>query len=278
MSTMQSAPTELAVADAGIPAQPNGGEMPEGEMPEGEKETPRQRSRRRIRRVIRAVLIAWWSIIGFVGLALLGNILVVPLAQSPTHWWDGVQSQIAGLLTLAQTYPTQASIGGFIVLALTFLSFVENRRLRREQQVAAMRPIIVLDERVSKLEQHEVVAALPPNVVAPTGMPLAVSFVGRVDELEDVKRRLREGNNAVGVFAVEGIAGVGKTALAAQATGELAADTKAFPGGAIWVACEGREGASGLARDLVARRQRDSTGRLATGRMPRRGGRRSRRR
>ncbi len=118
MSTMQSAPTELAVADAGNPDPANGGEMPEGEMPEslqmpegempeGEKETPRQRSRRRIRRVIRAVLIAWWSIIGFVGLALLGNILVVPLAQSPTHWWDGVQSQIAGLLTLAQTYPTQ---------------------------------------------------------------------------------------------------------------------------------------------------------------------------
>ncbi len=78
-----------------------------------------------------------------------------------------------------------------------------------------MQPIIVLDERVSKLEQREAAPALPPNVVAPTGMPLAVSFVGRVDELEDVKRRLREGNNAVGVFAVEGIAGVGKTALAA---------------------------------------------------------------
>ena len=57
---------------------------------------------------------------------------------------------------------------------------------------------------------------------------------------------LRRGG-AVSVFAVEGLPGVGKTALAAEAVAQLARDVETFPGGAAWVSCEGRAGAEGLA-------------------------------
>ncbi len=76
-------------------------------------------------------------------------------------------------------------------------------------------------------------------------MPLPITFEGRRDELRDVKQQLTAGD-AVGVFALEGKPGVGKTALAAWATKELSEDTKAFPGGAIWISCEGLVGEAGL--------------------------------
>ena len=56
----------------------------------------------------------------------------------------------------------------------------------------------------------------------------------------------------MGVFAVEGIGGVGKTALAAEIVARLAEGQDAFPGGAAWIACEGLEGEAGLA-DLWTR-------------------------
>jgi tetratricopeptide (TPR) repeat protein len=76
-------------------------------------------------------------------------------------------------------------------------------------------------------------------------MPQHGGFVGREQELDDLLQRLRTGG-AVGVFAVEGMGGVGKTALAAEAVEQLANDEAAFPGGVLWVACAGLEGESGL--------------------------------
>jgi hypothetical protein len=76
-------------------------------------------------------------------------------------------------------------------------------------------------------------------------MPQHGQFVGREQELDDLLLRLRQGD-AVGVFTVEGVGGVGKTALAAEAVERLASDERTFPGGALWVACAGLEGDTGL--------------------------------
>ncbi|HEY7022066.1 MAG TPA: DUF4062 domain-containing protein [Ktedonobacterales bacterium] len=76
-------------------------------------------------------------------------------------------------------------------------------------------------------------------------MPQHGQFIGREQELDDLLLRLRRGD-AVGVFAVEGMGGVGKTALAAEAVERLATDERAFPGGVLWVACAGLEGETGL--------------------------------
>ena len=85
-----------------------------------------------------------------------------------------------------------------------------------------------------------------PLVVAPTGLPLAASLIGREVVLGELLARLREGTTC-NVFALEGIEGVGKTALAAEAVARLAEDQHLFPGGVVWIACDGLAGKSGLA-------------------------------
>ena len=83
-------------------------------------------------------------------------------------------------------------------------------------------------------------------MIAPAGLPRAVSLVGRDGALAELMAKLRAGD-AMGVFAVQGMGGIGKTALAAEVVARLAEDQSAFPGGAAWIACEGLEGEAGLA-------------------------------
>ena len=106
-----------------------------------------------------------------------------------------------------------------------------------------------LEELTQRLERTA--RALPSEVIAPTGLPLAISLVGRDALLAELMAALRAGD-AIGVFALEGMGGVGKTALAAEIVARLAEEQNAFPGGAAWIACEGLEGEAGLA-DLWAR-------------------------
>ncbi len=89
-------------------------------------------------------------------------------------------------------------------------------------------------------------ASVPAQVIAPAGLPRAVSLVGRDGALAELMAKLRAGD-AMGVFAVQGMGGIGKTALAAEVVARLAEDQSAFPGGAAWIACEGLEGEAGLA-------------------------------
>ncbi|HLW02283.1 MAG TPA: TIR domain-containing protein [Ktedonobacterales bacterium] len=89
-------------------------------------------------------------------------------------------------------------------------------------------------------------APVAEHVIAPLGLPRAVSLIGRDEELTNLMAKLRAGDT-MGVFALEGMGGIGKTALAAEVVARLAADQSAFPGGAAWIACEGLEGAAGLA-------------------------------
>lgn len=88
-------------------------------------------------------------------------------------------------------------------------------------------------------------SATSANVIAPSGLPRAAAFVGRQKLLEDLMAGLRAGGS-MGVFALAGMGGVGKTALAAEAVALLAADTQTFPGGAAWLSCEGLSGPEGL--------------------------------
>ncbi len=91
--------------------------------------------------------------------------------------------------------------------------------------------------------QHELPSGPhPPNKLAPR----APEFVGREGELRELCQRLRAGQS-VGLSAlVAGLAGVGKSALAAEALYTLAAEPDAFPGGITWARCDEREGLAGL--------------------------------
>lgn len=82
--------------------------------------------------------------------------------------------------------------------------------------------------------------------VTPIGLPRAVPFVGREHDLQEVMSKLQMGET-IGVCALAGMGGVGKTALAAEAVGRLLAEGTSFPGGAVWISCGGLKGEVGLA-------------------------------
>ncbi len=82
---------------------------------------------------------------------------------------------------------------------------------------------------------------------APRNLPLPpVDFIGREQELQTIIEALRPGQNVAPAVALAGMAGVGKSALAAQAVQRLAELPDAFPGGVTWFRCDSRSGLPGL--------------------------------
>jgi tetratricopeptide (TPR) repeat protein len=85
--------------------------------------------------------------------------------------------------------------------------------------------------------------ALPPPHNLP---PRAPGFVGREQDVQALTAVLRDGQREGVSTAVVGMGGLGKSSLAAEAVGLLAAPPPAFPGGLTWVRCEDRVGLPGL--------------------------------
>jgi tetratricopeptide (TPR) repeat protein len=119
------------------------------------------------------------------------------------------------------TFDTPADLSARVVTAL-------GRRLIREAQAGQRRS-----------------PDASGRLVDLVNMPRHGPLIGRAGPLSQLLTRLVAGDD-VGVFAIEGMGGVGKTALAAEAAERLAADEAAFPGGVLWVACAGLEGETGL--------------------------------
>lgn len=76
--------------------------------------------------------------------------------------------------------------------------------------------------------------------------PSTPAFVGRDDLLGAVTAALHGESGVRTSVALVGMAGVGKSALAAEALHRLARAPEAFPGGITWVRCDGRNGVPGL--------------------------------
>ena len=76
--------------------------------------------------------------------------------------------------------------------------------------------------------------------------PRASGFVGRERELASLFSVFTRGQDGDAV-ALVGMAGTGKSALAAEAVNALANSAEAFTGGIAWIRCDGRTGLDGLA-------------------------------
>jgi hypothetical protein len=169
---------------------------------------------------------------------------------------------------------------------VAYFTTPEDRALKVSPALArVLLAIAITEERLAQqaaAAQRAADAApgVPSGVVSPSGLPRPASLVGREDELATLMERLRAGGaQAVGVFAVEGLLGVGKTALAAEAVARLSHDRETFPGGAAWISCEGLAGTEGLAElwSRVARAGGGAGGGAArSGRAPAGAGRGSR--
>src|SRR5579883_575398 len=81
----------------------------------------------------------------------------------------------------------------------------------------------------------------------PRRLPLrAPGFVGRETELATLTETVLSGQSTGLSALVNGMGGVGKSALAAEVLYRLAQDPTAFPAGIGWVRCDGRTGDEGL--------------------------------
>jgi tetratricopeptide (TPR) repeat protein len=240
-------------------------------------------------RWVRVALAKWYGLVVAVFVALAIPLLIVPIGSGPDHWWDAVKSQIGGLVLAGQYHPVLSAFVFILVCMLTYAGYEANQALgeaqtaadrsqRKEDIKEALSPgfdalqqqgerattaaqgaeaaAIATRNEMKELARHLVQAApaIPANVAAPTGLSRPVTLVGRDDVLNALMDGLCEGGS-IGVFALEGMGGVGKSALAAEAVARLAEDREAFPGGAAWIACEGLTGDEGLAelRARVAR-------------------------
>ena len=94
-----------------------------------------------------------------------------------------------------------------------------------------------------KLKEDELTGVIRPPHDLP---PRTSDLVGRERELAMLSDLLRGGRASGLATALAGMAGVGKSALAAEALHVLAADASAFPGGVAWMRCDGRTGLPGL--------------------------------
>jgi tetratricopeptide (TPR) repeat protein len=112
--------------------------------------------------------------------------------------------------------------------------------------VVTLTRVTEMQQAVDRLERRALAGPGSSALAGVSGVPRPVSFVGRTDELRVLQEGLRAGTS-VGVFALRGMAGVGKSALAAVVVTELAQDRDAFPGGGAWVSCDGLAGPEGLA-------------------------------
>lgn len=107
----------------------------------------------------------------------------------------------------------------------------------------AVRVATALTGYLLKAKEEEVTGATRPPRDLPPRPPV---LVGRERELNTLAGLLRAGRASGDAVAVAGMAGVGKSALAAEAVHSLAAEASAFPGGITWVRCDGRTGLPGL--------------------------------
>lgn len=89
----------------------------------------------------------------------------------------------------------------------------------------------------------------PRGVSAPDGLPRVARLIGRDATLEATLAALT-GLKPPAALALIGQAGLGKSALAAEVVAR-AAERNLFPGGVVWLACEGLSGDPGLEETLA---------------------------
>ncbi|PWT72378.1 MAG: hypothetical protein C5B60_09625, partial [Chloroflexi bacterium] len=107
----------------------------------------------------------------------------------------------------------------------------------------AARVATALSNYLLEVQRDELAETIHPPHDLPPRTP---GFVGRDRELAALFSALHRAQDGDAV-ALVGMAGTGKSALAAEVVYALANGAEAFPGGTAWIRCDGRTGLDGLA-------------------------------
>lgn len=223
----------------------------------------------RWRRVLRWALFKWWGIFAIFMLSsyIFGAVLV--LVQKD---WSNFISYLTSWGLLAPLERSQPILFGSLltIFAILFLaSFLANRYYKtkekekarqKEQQLAEAHQLAAhaYNTVQNAIDKHLI--RLPPdeNTLAPLGppqdimvLPTSAHFVGRSDDLKWLLERLNTRGTAT-ISALCGLAGIGKTALAARAISESYLEGR-FRDGIAVVLCQELTDAIDVLKRVLAR-------------------------
>jgi tetratricopeptide (TPR) repeat protein len=223
--------------------------------------------RRRIGRWHRFVHRAYLVVYSFLGLNIVAGFIqsIIASGGAALPSWDQLQQVYFVQLARQQPVVFWPAVAALVFLGIAGLIYdrwlaQEEEIQRTEQMIAAadkavdkaVRPmgdrIDILEARVrGQVASAEATTYGPPFDTLPT----VSHFIGRTGEM----RRLTAALTAQRLAALRGVAGIGKTTLAAQVARDLR-DAGAYPDGVVFVACQEQRteaAARSLLRDTLAR-------------------------
>jgi hypothetical protein len=83
------------------------------------------------------LLFLWWTLVLLLGIAILVDLFLLPLLNTPDRYWDGVQSQFEALLALisaALASPLLLLLSGALLLLAIVASLLVERRAHVAQR------------------------------------------------------------------------------------------------------------------------------------------------
>jgi tetratricopeptide (TPR) repeat protein len=212
---------------------------------------------------LRWLLVALWGLIGYY-FAYVVSTLFPTAVSDPTQLRDPTVILRAfplppGIINGAQPLWVYGA-SGVVFVAVLAVSFMATRDLRREHDIVETRRLRShIEEHLPKIGSGAgAKASESPADAAPQGPPFEEAlltppsrFVGRAQDLDWLLEALRVGG-ATAVTAVNGMGGIGKTALAGEAVKRLRAEGRFRDGVAVVIAI-GMTDAAEVLRTVLAR-------------------------
>ncbi len=218
-------------------------------------------------RVLRTLLLFSWSVIlWFVGRE--GYVLLSVVGENP----DGLTDPAYLLPRLLVPVPRGGAILPYVIYGAALLAFLvllsacvwatvdveQERRVLHAREITETLyrslPVALQEQLAGKPEpQAEPQAAPAPRFGPPFDealLPVPETFIGREADLDWLLRRLRD--RSIGVTALGGMGGIGKSTLAAVALHQLRAEGR-FADGVAVVLCQELTDASDVLRRALAR-------------------------
>lgn len=153
--------------------------------------------------------------------------LIIPIILRPTDWKGALFGKLQALPNNGKPITKRRNRDdAFLEIAMGIRKAIEELSLKVPQTFSSS----------SSTVSHK---------ISPIGLPRPATFIGRNIYLDQLMDRLRRGETS-GIFALNGMGGVGKTAIAAETIARLSQDNETFPGGAAWISCEDLVGPEGL--------------------------------
>jgi tetratricopeptide (TPR) repeat protein len=222
----------------------------------------------------------WLAVLALIGLIV--DAVHVYISNGPERSLAAAHDQLLLGAGLIAANPATSAAAGGALLVLIGLAILADRQAdvevaRRKEAAGRLRAEVaareaaerelpapagedaprarkwIVEDMRAAARAGELIGAMTPGVpvgvVAPEGLPRVGRLEGRDATLDDALNSLT-GGSSLAISALNGLPGVGRTVFAAEVVAR-AGERGLFPGGTVWLSCEGQSGDSGLEAALT---------------------------